>query len=210
MNYDPQVRAAYEHFYNLDYPGAVARFRAVSRRPSRRSAGHGLSARRAHLSGALPPGPARHHLLRQRRFSHRPPRHRGGPRRSATRSSPWPTKPCARPTGASARIPTTSTRSLPAPGCAACAAPTWPWWSAHSAPVSASPPRPRTMPQRVLAARSRLRRRQARSSGVYEYVVGALPWPFKLLIGFAGITGSKATGLAHAARRRQSRRHHQR
>jgi tetratricopeptide (TPR) repeat protein len=31
--------------------------------------------------------------------------------------------------------------------------------------------------------------------GVYEYVVGALPWPFKLLIGFAGITGSKSTGL---------------
>ncbi len=33
-------------------------------------------------------------------------------------------------------------------------------------------------------------------AGVYEYVVGALPWPFKLMIGFAGITGSKATGLA--------------
>ena len=32
--------------------------------------------------------------------------------------------------------------------------------------------------------------------GVYEYVVGALPWPFKLLIGFAGITGSKSHGLA--------------
>jgi tetratricopeptide (TPR) repeat protein len=32
--------------------------------------------------------------------------------------------------------------------------------------------------------------------GVYEYVVGALPWPFKFMIGFAGITGSKATGLA--------------
>jgi len=32
-------------------------------------------------------------------------------------------------------------------------------------------------------------------TGVYEYVVGALPWPFKLLIGFAGITGSKAKGL---------------
>lgn len=31
--------------------------------------------------------------------------------------------------------------------------------------------------------------------GVYEYVVGALPWPFKLLIGFAGITGSKNKGL---------------
>jgi len=32
-------------------------------------------------------------------------------------------------------------------------------------------------------------------TGVYEYVVGALPWPFKLLIGFAGITGSKSEGL---------------
>jgi tetratricopeptide (TPR) repeat protein len=32
-------------------------------------------------------------------------------------------------------------------------------------------------------------------AGVYEYVVGALPWPFKLLIGFAGITGSKTRGL---------------
>jgi tetratricopeptide (TPR) repeat protein len=32
--------------------------------------------------------------------------------------------------------------------------------------------------------------------GVYEYVVGALPWPFKLMIGFAGITGSKSKGLA--------------
>jgi len=32
--------------------------------------------------------------------------------------------------------------------------------------------------------------------GVYEYVVGALPLPFKFLIGFAGITGSKSKGLA--------------
>ncbi len=32
-------------------------------------------------------------------------------------------------------------------------------------------------------------------TGVYEYVVGALPWPFKFMIGFAGITGSKSTGL---------------
>ena len=32
--------------------------------------------------------------------------------------------------------------------------------------------------------------------GVYEYVVGALPWPFKLLIGFAGVTGSKTRGMA--------------
>ncbi|MDR3740028.1 MAG: hypothetical protein P4L40_13530 [Terracidiphilus sp.] len=32
-------------------------------------------------------------------------------------------------------------------------------------------------------------------TGVYEYVVGALPWPFKLFIGFAGITGSKTKGM---------------
>ena len=32
-------------------------------------------------------------------------------------------------------------------------------------------------------------------AGIYEYVVGALPLPFKLLIGFAGITGSKSRGL---------------
>ena len=32
-------------------------------------------------------------------------------------------------------------------------------------------------------------------AGVYEYVVGALPLPFKLVIGFAGITGSKSRGL---------------
>ena len=32
--------------------------------------------------------------------------------------------------------------------------------------------------------------------GVYQYVVGALPWPFKLVIGFAGISGSKSRGMA--------------
>ena len=33
-------------------------------------------------------------------------------------------------------------------------------------------------------------------AGVYQYVVGALPWPFKIIIGFAGITGSKSEGMA--------------
>lgn len=31
--------------------------------------------------------------------------------------------------------------------------------------------------------------------GDYEYVIGALPLPFKVLMGFAGIHGSKATGM---------------
>jgi tetratricopeptide (TPR) repeat protein len=33
-------------------------------------------------------------------------------------------------------------------------------------------------------------------TGVYQYVVGSLPIPFKILIGFVGMTGSKANGLA--------------
>jgi tetratricopeptide (TPR) repeat protein len=32
-------------------------------------------------------------------------------------------------------------------------------------------------------------------TGIYEYVVGALPFPFKFVIGFAGISGSKSKGL---------------
>ncbi len=32
--------------------------------------------------------------------------------------------------------------------------------------------------------------------GVYDYVVGALPWEFKLLIGIMGIHGSKSEGMA--------------
>jgi len=32
--------------------------------------------------------------------------------------------------------------------------------------------------------------------GIYQYVVGALPFAFKVLVGIAGIHGSKATGLA--------------
>lgn len=31
--------------------------------------------------------------------------------------------------------------------------------------------------------------------GTYQYVIGALPWGFKLLFGFAGITGSKSRGM---------------
>lgn len=31
--------------------------------------------------------------------------------------------------------------------------------------------------------------------GVYDYVVGALPLPLKILIGFAGVTGSKSEGM---------------
>ena len=46
-------------------------------------------------------------------------------------------------------------------------------------------------------------------TGVYEYVVGALPWPFKLMIGFAGISGLQIHRPRDAARRGQSRRNHQ-
>ena len=29
LNRDPLVREAFDHFYNLDYPGAIERFRAI-------------------------------------------------------------------------------------------------------------------------------------------------------------------------------------
>lgn len=32
-------------------------------------------------------------------------------------------------------------------------------------------------------------------TGVYQYVVGALPFPFKILVGFVGISGSKSRGM---------------
>ena len=32
-------------------------------------------------------------------------------------------------------------------------------------------------------------------TGVYQYVVGALPFPFRMLIGFVGISGSKSRGM---------------
>ncbi|HEY9126253.1 MAG TPA: tetratricopeptide repeat protein [Acidobacteriaceae bacterium] len=31
--------------------------------------------------------------------------------------------------------------------------------------------------------------------GTYQYVIGALPWAFKFMLGFAGITGSKTRGM---------------
>jgi tetratricopeptide (TPR) repeat protein len=42
--------------------------------------------------------------------------------------------------------------------------------------------------------------------GIYQYVVGSLPFPFKILIGFAGISGSKNKGmeLLHDAANRGS------
>ena len=69
-----------------------------------------------------------------------------------------------------------------------------PWSSAPTAAAFASPPRPGTTRRRVLQldpdyADAKL------VVGVYLYVVGALPLPFKILIGFAGIGGSKAQGM---------------
>ena len=208
MNYDPQVRAAYERFYNLDYPGAVARFEQFHAGPSRRPAGHRLSAQRADLSGTLPAGPARHHLLRQRRLSHRPPRHRRGPRKARPASSPWPTRRCARPTGASSRNPNDVdalfarawVRSL---RCTYVAMVERAFGAGFRLATKAKDDAERALQIDPDYVDAKL------IAGVYEYVVGALPWPFKLHDRLCRHHRLQIHRTRHARRRRQARRHHQ-
>jgi hypothetical protein len=84
---------------------------------------------------------------------------------------------------------------LRALGCAPCDAPTSPWWNADLPPDFAFATKAKDDAQHILQIDPQYTDAKL-IAGVYEYVVGALPWPFKLMIGFAGITGSKSTGLA--------------
>ena len=67
MNYDPQVRAAYKDFYNLDYTGAVALFERYHQ------AHQGDPQATAYLLNAIifqelyRKGPVGHDVLRERR-----------------------------------------------------------------------------------------------------------------------------------------------
>ena len=65
LNRDPLVREAYEHFYNLDYPGAVERFERIHAAHPGDPQATALLLECGGLPGTLPAGPAGHHLLRQ-------------------------------------------------------------------------------------------------------------------------------------------------
>ena len=148
--------------------------RALSCGPSWRSAGNGVPAGRCAVSGTLPARLARHHLLCQRRLSHRTPRYPGGPK-TRDRILAWPTRPCAKPIGGWAKTPTTWTRFMRGAGRAPSSAPTLLWSNGAMAAGSGWPPgqgrhvRVLQLDPDYVDAKLVV--------GVYEYVVGALPCP---------------------------------
>jgi len=194
MNFDPQVRAAYDRFYNLDYPGAVERFQRFH------AAHPGDPQATAYLLNTLifqelyrqdlldTTFYANDGFLTGRHATDEDPQKRDqifALADEAVREADW--RISKNPNDVDALFARAWVRSL---RCAYVA-----------------------MVERAFATGFRLATKAKDDAaqalkidpdyvdaklitGVYEYVVGALPWPFKLMIGFAGITGSKSTGLA--------------
>jgi phage shock protein PspC (stress-responsive transcriptional regulator) len=188
LNRDPLVREAFVHFYNLDYPGAVERFeRFHSRRiPAIRRPTALL------LEAVVFQELYRQDLLDTTFYANDgfltgTARHGARIPRPATASWGWRTRPVheadlaalgRNPNDVDALYARAWVRSpevhLPRHGGAEL-----------TAPASGWPPRPRTTTERVLQLDPDYVDAKL-VAGVYAYVVGALPWPFKLLIGFAG------------------------
>jgi tetratricopeptide (TPR) repeat protein len=194
MNYDPQVRDAYAHFYNLDYPGAVARFeRYHSEHPGDPQATAYL------LNAVLFQELYRQDLLDTtfyandgfltgRHATEEDPKKRDeilGLADEAIREADW--RLSKNPNDVDALFARGWVRSL---RCTYVAMVERAYASGFRLATKA-----RDDEQRVLQLDPNYVDAKL-IFGVYEYVVGALPWPFKLMIGFAGITGSKTDGLA--------------
>jgi len=194
MNYDPQVRAAYERFYNLDYPAAVAGFEQVH-------ASHpGDPQATAYLLNALifqelyrqdlldTTFYANDGFLTGRHATDEDPAKRDrifALADEAVREADW--RLSKNPSDVDALFARAWVRSL---RCAYVAMVERAFGTGFRLAIKAKDDAARVLqidPDYVDAKMI---------VGVYEYVVGALPWPFKLMIGFAGITGSKSTGLA--------------
>ena len=193
-NYDPQVRDAYEHFYNLDYQGAVARFeRYHSEHPGDPQATAYL------LNAVLFQELYRQDLLDTtfyandgfltgRHATEEDPKKRDeilGLADEAIREADW--RLSKNPNDVDALFARGWVRSL---RCTYVAMVERAYASGFRLATKA-----RDDEQRVLELDPNYVDAKL-ILGVYKYVVGALPWPFKLMIGFAGITGSKADGLA--------------
>lgn len=194
MNYDPQVRAAYERFYNLDYPAAVARFQQFH------AAHPGDPQATAYLLNALifqelyrldlldTTFYANDGFLTGRHATDEDPQKRDqifALADEAVREADWRIN--RNPNDVDALFARAWVRSL---RCAYVAMVERAFATGFRLATKAKDDAERVLqidPEYVDAKLI---------TGVYEYVVGALPWPFKLMIGFAGITGSKSTGLA--------------
>jgi hypothetical protein len=194
LNYDPQVREAYDRFYNLDYPGAVQRFeRFHEEHPGDPQAtalllNAEIFQELYRLDMLDTTFYANDGFLTGRHATQEDPQTRDrilGLADEAVREADW--RLARNPNDVDALFARGWVRSL---RCAYIA-----------------------MVERAFGAGFRLANKARDDEervlqldpdyvdaklvvGVYQYVVGALPLPFKFLIGFAGITGSKSTGLA--------------
>ena len=194
MNYDPQVRAAYDRFYNLDYPAAVARF-------ERFHAEHpGDPQATAYLVNALifqelyrqdlldTTFYANDGFLTGRHATEEDPATRDrifALADEAVREADW--RLSRNPRDVDALFARAWVQSL---RCTYVAMVERRFGAAFHLAIKAKDDAYHALaidPNYVDAELI---------TGVYQYVVGALPWPFKLMIGFAGIRGSKSTGLA--------------
>ena len=194
MNYDPQVRAAYERFYNLDYPGAVTLFEQF------RAAHPGDPQATAYLLDALifeelyrqdlldTTFYANDGFLTGRHATEEDPAKRDqifalaeeGIREADLRLS-------KNPNDVDALFARAWVRSL---RCTYVAMVERGFAAGFHLASKAKDDAARVLQLDPDYVDAKL------IAGVYEYVVGALPWPLKLMIGFAGITGSRSTGLA--------------
>jgi tetratricopeptide (TPR) repeat protein len=194
MNYDPQVRAAYDSFYNLDFSAAVADFQQF------RSAHAGDPQASAYLLDALifqelyrldlldTTFYANDGFLTGRHATDEDPRKRDQIftlADDAVREADW--RMSKNPNDVNALFARAWVRAL---RCTYVAMVERSFGAGFRLATKAKDDASRTLEIDPDYVDAKL------ITGVYEYVVGALPWPFKLMIGFAGITGSKSTGLA--------------
>jgi len=193
LNREPQVREAYEHFYNLDYPGAVERFEQI------RAAHPGDPQATALLLNALifqelyrldlldTTFYANDGFLTGRHATEEDPATRDrilGLADEAVHEADVRIK--QNPSDIDALFARGWVRSL---RCAYIAMVERAYSAGFRLATKAKDDEERVLELDPDYVDAKL------VTGVYEYVVGALPWPFKLLIGFAGITGSKSEGL---------------
>lgn len=194
MNYDPQVRDAYQHFYNLDYAGAIARFEKYHQEHP------GDPQATAYLLNAVifqelyrqdlldTTFYANDGFLTGRHATVEDPAKRDqifALADEAVREADW--RLSQNPNDVNALFTRGWVRSL---RCTYVAMVERGFGAGFHLATKAKEDCARALQLDPNYVDAKL------VVGVYEYVVGALPLPFKFIIGFAGITGSKGKGLA--------------